>query len=98
VRPERVNEYEQFATTRSLPMFRRQDGCLGVLFAEEAADRIVITLWEGPEAVDRLAKSADYRQTVEALSSTGILEGEQSVRIYNVTGGFADTRWTANLR
>lgn len=90
VRPERVNEYEQFATTRSLPMFRRQGGCLGVLFAEESGERIVISFWDGPEAIDRLGESADYRQTVEALSSSGILDGGQSVRVYDVTGGFVD--------
>ncbi|GAA1114894.1 hypothetical protein GCM10009630_10360 [Kribbella jejuensis] len=90
VRADRVSDYEQFARTRSLPMFRRREGCLGVLFAADAGERIVITLWDGPESVDRLAESTEYRETVDALSATGILEGEQSVQVFNSTGGFVE--------
>jgi len=90
LRAERAADYEQFATTRSLPMFRRQDGCLGVLFAEGSGEGIVITLWDSIEAVARLDKSAEYHQTAAALSDSGVLDGDQTVRMYWVTGGFLD--------
>jgi hypothetical protein len=41
----RERDYEEFARNISLPMFRRHDGFLGVLFAGVGEQRTVITLW-----------------------------------------------------
>jgi heme-degrading monooxygenase HmoA len=92
VRAERAGDYERFATTRSLPMFRRQDGCLGVLFAEDSGERIVITLWDRLETVAGLDQSSDYQLTTRALFDSGILDGEQTINVYTFAGGFLSGR------
>jgi hypothetical protein len=40
----RLVEYEQFAETRSLPMFRQQRGFLGVFFLREHHNCLVLSL------------------------------------------------------
>ena len=90
VQTGRATDYEHFAMTRSLPMFRRQSGCRGVLLAEHSGERIAITLWEDQEAVARLEESADYLQTVRALLDSGILQGDQATRVYGAAAGFLD--------
>jgi heme-degrading monooxygenase HmoA len=88
VKPERFEEYERFARERSLPMFREQRGFVGVLFMREKADRAaVLTLWEDEKAVGELEASPLYRQTVEAILGSDLLEGEQSVELFAVHGG-----------
>ena len=86
--PARADEYERFAEQRSLPMFRAQHGFRGVLFTT-AADgrRAAISFWEDQDAVNRLDESVTYRETASALGSTGILRGEQTVEVLNVSGG-----------
>ena len=88
VKPERFQEYEQFARERSLPMFREQRGFIGVLFMRERADRAaVLTLWEDEKAVEELEASPLYRQTVEAILGSDLLAWEQSVELFEVHGG-----------
>jgi hypothetical protein len=57
----RERDYEEFARNISLPMFRRHDGFLGVLFAGVGEQRTVITLWRDRAAAAALNTSADYR-------------------------------------
>lgn len=84
----RLAEYGEFERERSLPMFREQRGLLGVLFLREADDRAAaLTLWEDEEAVQALATSPSYRETVEALLATGLLRGEQTVEVFEVKDG-----------
>jgi heme-degrading monooxygenase HmoA len=88
VKLERFEEYEQFARERSLPMFREQRGFIWVLFRREKADRAaVLTLWEDEKAVEELEASPPYRQTVEAILSSGLLARGQSVEVFEVHGG-----------
>jgi heme-degrading monooxygenase HmoA len=86
--PARAAEYERFAEERSLPMFRAQPGFRGVLFTTAADDRrAVISFWEDEAAVELLDRSESYRETAAALGSTGILRGEQTVEVLDVSGG-----------
>jgi heme-degrading monooxygenase HmoA len=86
--PARSEEYERFAGERSLPMFRRQAGFRGVLFASgDESERVVLTFWENVGAVDELGRSPTYRETVDALLASGILTGEQTVEVLDVHGG-----------
>jgi heme-degrading monooxygenase HmoA len=86
--PACAGEYDRFAQERSLPMFRSQPGCRGVLFTTAADDRrAVISFWEDQDAVNRLDESVTYRETASALGSTGILRGEQTVEVLDVSGG-----------
>jgi heme-degrading monooxygenase HmoA len=86
--PARAEDYERFANERSLPMFRRQAGFRGVLFASgEETDRVVLTFWETADAVEELGRSPTYRETVDALIASGMLRGEQTVEALDVQGG-----------
>ncbi|WP_020392316.1 hypothetical protein [Kribbella catacumbae] len=89
----RAAEYEAFAAERSLPMFKRQDGCRGVLFARTESGRAVITFWRDLEAVEALAEASEYLETVAAINAAGFLEAPQSVEVLPV-----DDAWgTADL-
>ena len=88
VKPERFEEYDRFARGRSLPMFRKQRGFIGVLFMREEEDQAaVLTLWENEKAVEELEASPLYRQTVEVILGSGLLAKEQSVEVFEVHGG-----------
>ena len=86
--PARIEEYRRFERERCLPMLRRQPGFLGVLFVRQAEDRAAsITIWEDTGAVDALVSSPSYRRTVRELEESGLLAGEQSEEVFEVTGG-----------
>jgi heme-degrading monooxygenase HmoA len=86
----RSPEYEDFALSISLPMFRRHDGFLGVLFAGTGAERMVITLWSDRAAAAALDASADYQATVRAIEATGFLRPPQRVELLDVHGSWTE--------
>lgn len=90
VQPGREPEYERFATERSLPMFREQAGCLGVLLLRTPEGRAVLSLWADDGAVAALGVSSAYRETVRRLEATGVLAGAQTVEVFEVHGGLLD--------
>ena len=83
----RLTEYEQFAQDQSLPMFRQQQGFLVVFFLRDDQAILVVSLWRDRPAVEALAASATYQATVRQLQATGLLLGQQSVEIFEVSGG-----------
>jgi heme-degrading monooxygenase HmoA len=83
----RLEEYQRFAETYSLPMFRAQGGFLGVLFVGVESERAVISLWEDAEAAAALDSSPSYRETVARISAAGFLSGGSSVEVFEVHGG-----------
>ena len=90
VNASRTTEYENFAQTYSLPMFRQQEGCLGVLFLRTEKDYAALSLWDSIQVVEKLAHSSIYQETVQQLQATGLLEGQQAVEVFEVRGGFLD--------
>jgi hypothetical protein len=86
--PARADEYDDFARTRSLPMFRAQTGFTAVFFTSHATERAVITLWEDWESVDALSISASYEAIVHEIEAAGFLRGEQSVESFALDGVF----------
>jgi len=88
----RSPEYQDFAVSTSLPMFRRHNGFLGVLFAGTASERTVITIWSDQPAVAAFEASADYKETVRAIEATGFLRSPQRVERLAVHGS-----WTKPL-
>jgi heme-degrading monooxygenase HmoA len=86
--PDRSDDYDAFARTRSVPMFRAQPGFVAVLFTSRGSERAVITLWEDRESADALATSASYLSTVEAIEAAGFLRGEQTVEAFALDGLF----------
>lgn len=86
----RAQEYEDFAVSVSLPMFRRHHGFLGVLFAGTGTERAVITLWSGRAAAAALDESADYQATVRAIEATGFLRPPQQVELLDVRSSWTE--------
>ena len=86
----RAAEYEDFARSISLPMFRRHSGFLGVLFAGTGAERMVITLWSGRAAAAALDASADYQATVRAIEATGFLRPPQRAEVLDIHSSWTE--------
>jgi heme-degrading monooxygenase HmoA len=82
----RADEYRDFVRRKSVPMFSSQPGFLGVLFAEAARQRAVVTLWESPAAAAALEESKSYRHTVAAIEAAGFLDGESHVETFELEG------------
>jgi len=80
----RAREYENFARSVSLPMFRRHDGFLGALFAGSGGERAVVTLWASRAAAASLEASADYQATVRAIEAAGFLRPPQRTELLDV--------------
>lgn len=89
--PARVDEFRSFALERSLPMFRAQDGFLGVLFTEGSARFATMSFWGDGTAVNALESSPSYRATVDAIMTSGLLTGQQNVEIFDVNDGYIDS-------
>jgi hypothetical protein len=84
VDPKRALEYEQFARDASLPMFKAQQGCQGVLMLRDGIDCAVISLWTSPADVAALSNSTTYKETVQRIVDRGFLVGEQTVRSWEL--------------
>ena len=84
---------EQFEQTYSLPMFRALPGCLGVFFLFTTQEWLAASLWDSQDSIEKLSVSSVYQETVNKLVATGLLVGEQSVELLEVTGGFLETQW-----
>jgi heme-degrading monooxygenase HmoA len=93
--PTRHGEFRDFEQRYSLPMFREQRGFLGVLFLHSAAGAAVLTLWASREDAERLAESSAYRATVARLEQTGLLRGEQTIEVFEMTGAHIARSLTA---
>jgi heme-degrading monooxygenase HmoA len=102
IAPGREAEFEEFARTRSLPMFRAQAGFQEVLILRDGPESLVVTLWKSLDDVEALDRSATYRDTVAAIRETGFLVGDQSVRIWRLPlvarAGEATAEWTGPSR
>ena len=86
--PARRAELEAFAHTVSLPMFHRQQGLRGVLFAATGDHFATVTFWESHEAIRTLEQeSVEYADAVRRITLTGLLVGEQRVEVFELVGG-----------
>jgi heme-degrading monooxygenase HmoA len=94
----RADEYERFASERSLAMFQRREGCLGVLFTHAETGRAVISLWTDRAAVDRLESDREYQATVAAILEAGFLRSPQVVETFGATGGWLSEAVQKKLR
>lgn len=85
--PTRMGEYERFEQELSLPMFRQQAGFLGVLFLRTKKDCAALSMWEDMRAVEALATSQTYQETVHKLQATGLLVEQQALDVFEIRGG-----------
>jgi heme-degrading monooxygenase HmoA len=90
----RADEYREFARRSSVPMFSRQPGFLGVLFAAAPRQRAVMTLWESREAAKALEASDSYRRTVAAIEAAGFLCGESPVETLELQGALLGAQFS----
>lgn len=90
VAPGRLGKLDEFARTRSLPMFQSFPGCLGVLFVGDQEQYTVITFWQGADSVRAAEASALYKSTVQALGETALLGGEPKLWIQEMRDGHVD--------
>lgn len=86
----RIREYEDNERNRSTPMFRKQPGCLGVLFLRSGEECFALTFWKDFKAVERLKSSKSYLETSAFYSGSGMLIGEPSLQVFEVKGGFLE--------
>jgi heme-degrading monooxygenase HmoA len=94
--PARRAELEAFAHTVSLPMFHRQQGLRGVLFAATGDHFATVSFWESHEAIRTLEQeSAEYADAVRRITLTGLLVGEQRVEVFELVGGDSPLTITA---
>jgi heme-degrading monooxygenase HmoA len=89
VDPQRWPEYARFEREHSLPMFRQQAGCYGVVFVRtvDGSGAAACTFWQDRDAIERLATSRTYQATVARLQATGLLTGTQHVEVFDVATG-----------
>ena len=92
-----MEEYEENERNRSTPMFRKQPGCLGVLFLRSRDDCFALTFWKDMEAVERLKTSKSYQEASSFYSDSGMLISEPSLQVFEVKEGFLDSRIAQNL-
>ena len=90
----RADEYREFARRRSVPMFSRQPGFLGVLFAAAPRQRAVVTLWESPAAAQALEEADSYLRTIAAIEAAGFLDGESHVETFELQGALLGTQFS----
>jgi heme-degrading monooxygenase HmoA len=88
----RIGEYEENERNRSTPLFRKQPGCLGVLFLRSGEDCFALTFWQDMDAVERLKTSQSYQEASAFYSDSGMLIGQPSLQVFEVKGGFLDSR------
>jgi heme-degrading monooxygenase HmoA len=86
--PERIADYERFAATESLAMFKSQRGNLGVFFTRTGSTCVVVSLWDSSAAVEALNTSPTYQRTVRRIMDTGFLEGPSSTTVWETHGGW----------
>src|SRR5687767_9337429 len=87
----REEEFLNFASSRSLPMFLAQRGCLGVLFLKDSSGaHTACSFWADQADVDALRNSATYTATARALDETGMLRGAPRVVVFGVKSGGLD--------
>jgi hypothetical protein len=82
--PDRAGDYEEFARTVSLPMFRAQPGFRGCLMTRAGAECEVLTLWDGPHAIEALNASLSYQAAVAKILATGFILREQGTTVTQV--------------
>jgi heme-degrading monooxygenase HmoA len=93
----RLTEYDAFANSRSLAMFKALEGCLGVIFLRSDVRGYVLSFWRDMASIEALEYSELYRSTVRNILAVGFLEEPQTTELVNLTGGFLSEEASVNL-
>jgi heme-degrading monooxygenase HmoA len=88
VKSGREADFLEYATKRSLVMFLRQPGCLGVLMLRgEQGMHATCSFWSDRNAAEALADSPSYQETVAGLVALGVLVGDATITVFDVDAG-----------
>jgi len=87
---DRIDDLKHFAKTESLPMFKKQNGCLGVLFTLDDKLCNTITIWKDKDSIELLKSSKSYNETVEKIVASDMLAGESTIEVFDCFGGFLE--------
>ncbi|MGE7368349.1 antibiotic biosynthesis monooxygenase family protein [Neorhizobium sp. NPDC001467] len=80
----RVDEYEEFARSVSLPMFRQQPGYVGVVMSRSGSTCLVTSFWRSMDDVEMLERSASYQEVVRGILSAGFLTDTKAAEVAEV--------------
>ena len=80
---EMKDGYLNFAKNNSLPMFRQQEGILGVNVLVKEDKSLVLTYWNNMEDIIKMENNALYKHTVAAIQISGFLKAPQDVEIFD---------------
>ena len=69
-------------------MFKKLDGCLGVLFLRSRRSCFALSFWRDRKAVEALKDSKLYQETSEAYEESGMLVGNPSLEVFEAVLGF----------
>ena len=94
----KVDDYQEFANQKSLPMFRQQKGLIGVQILTQKDKSLVITLWNDENDIHKMEQNPVYIQTVNEIIETGFLTDEQHVEIFEFPLGFFDFQQLEGFR
>jgi heme-degrading monooxygenase HmoA len=86
----KLADYQRFAQSVSLPMFKQQTGLVGVQLLTQPTRSLVITLWKDRADIGRMEQDPVYLATVAAIGGQGFLTGEQKVEVFDFEDGFLD--------
>jgi hypothetical protein len=77
------NAFAQFAREKSLPMFEKQQGLLGVFITLDGNLSKVFTIWSHSRFIKVMESSALYLQTVDEIMKLSLLEKEQKIYLFS---------------
>jgi heme-degrading monooxygenase HmoA len=87
VQPSDMQQYGEWEKTRSLPMFEKLPGCLGVLFLRSANSCFALSFWKDMESVDALESNQLYKATSAAYEQSGMLRGSPTLTVFETALG-----------
>lgn len=77
----RENEYLTFAGGISMPMFKEHP-IKGVYILTTERKTKVVTLWNNLDDITKMENSEKYKETVNKILASGLIEGDQSVELF----------------
>lgn len=77
----RENEYLTFAGDISMPMFKEHP-IKGVYILTAERKTKVVTLWNNLDDITKMENSEKYKETVNIILASGLIEGDQSVELF----------------
>jgi heme-degrading monooxygenase HmoA len=95
VDPDRIEQYALWEITRSLPMFKKLRGCLGVFFLRSKEHCLALSMWQDMAAVHALKDCELYINTSRDYEQSGMLIGEPELQVFEAIAGFT---WSDALR